>query len=151
MGLRGPADGAWLPGSRARRLIAPAMNSLFAQLTLADVNQDVVRNIVSLRQSQDLFDDLTDDPAEWLLAQKVEAEVKPPPYRSTMPVVDRPFEDAAWFNAINWPFKNWQDSRSPMASLVSGTDQSRSRPRYLRLLTTGIAACWETLGLTVRW
>lgn len=87
------------------------MNSLFAQLTLADVRQDVVRNIVSLRQSQDLFDDLTDDPAAWLLAQKVEDEVKPPMYRSHIPVVDRPFEDAAWFNAIAWPFKHWQSSR----------------------------------------
>lgn len=87
------------------------MNSLFAQLTLADVHQDVVRNIVSLRQSQDLFDDLTDDPTEWLLAQKVEDEIKPPPYRSRTPIIDRPFEDAQWFNAITWPFKNWQASR----------------------------------------
>ena len=87
------------------------MNSLFAQLTLADVHQDVARNIVSLRESQDLFDDLTDDPAEWLLAQKVEDDVKPPPYCSLMPAIDRPFEDAAWFNAIAWPFKNWQASR----------------------------------------
>ena len=76
------------------------MNSLFARLTLADICQDVARNIVSLRQSQDLFDDLTDDPTEWLLAQKVEDEVKPPPYRSRTPIIDRPFEDAQWFNAI---------------------------------------------------
>lgn len=87
------------------------MNSLFAQLTLADVHQDVARNIVSLRESQDLFDDLTEDPAEWLLAQKVEDQVKPPPYRSRTPLIDRPFEDAEWFNAIAWPFKNWQASR----------------------------------------
>lgn len=87
------------------------MNSLFAQLTLADIHQDVVRNIVSLHQSQDLFDDLTDDPAERLLAQKVEDEVKPPPYRSGTPIIDRPFEDTEWFNAIAWPFKNWQSSR----------------------------------------
>ena len=33
------------------------MNSPFAQVSLADVHQDVARNIVSLRQSQDLFDD----------------------------------------------------------------------------------------------
>lgn len=84
---------------------------VFDRLTLADVHRDVARNIVSLRQSQDLFDDLTDDPAEWLLAQKVEDEVKPPPYRSGTPVVDRPFEDAEWFNAIIWPFKHWQSSR----------------------------------------
>jgi hypothetical protein len=78
------------------------MPSLFVQLTLADVHQDVARNIVSLRQSQDLFDDLTDDPAEWLLAQTVEDEVKSPPYRSRVPIIDRPFEDAQWFNAIMW-------------------------------------------------
>ena len=57
------------------------MNSLFSKLTLADVHQDVARNIVSLRESQDLFDDLTEDPAEWLLEQKVEDEVEPPLYR----------------------------------------------------------------------
>jgi len=87
------------------------VNSLFSKLTLADVHQDVTRNIVSLRASQDLFDDLTDDPAEWSLAQRVEDEVRPPPYRSHTPVIDRPFEDAKWFNAIIWPFKHWQASR----------------------------------------
>lgn len=87
------------------------MNSLFAQVTLADVHRDVARNIVSLRQSQDLFDDLTDKPAESLLAQAVEAEVKPPSYRSHTPIIDRPFEDAAWCNAIIWPFRHWQASR----------------------------------------
>ena len=87
------------------------MNTLFAQLTLADIHQDVARNIVSLRQSQDLFDDLSENAAECLLAQNVEDEVKPPPYRSRMPIIDRPFEDAEWFNAIIWPFKHWQTSR----------------------------------------
>ncbi len=87
------------------------MNHLFSNLTLADVHRDVIRNIVSLRESQDLFDDLTDSPDEWLLAQQVEDEVKPPPYRSRTPVIHRPFEDAQWFNAILWPFKNWQASR----------------------------------------
>ncbi len=87
------------------------MNSLFAKLALADVHQDVARNVVSLRQSHDLFDDLTDDPAEWLLAQKAEDDVKPPLYRSRTPIIYRPFEDAGWFNAITWPFKHWQASR----------------------------------------
>ena len=87
------------------------MNSLFAQLALSDIHKDVARNIVSLLQSQDLFDDLTDDPAEWLLAQKVEDEIKPPPYRSSTPIIDRPFEDAKWFSAIIWPFKHWHASR----------------------------------------
>ena len=87
------------------------MDALFARLTLADVHQDVVRNIVSIHSSQDLFDDLTPNPAEWALAQAVEDEVKPPPYRSRTPIIDRPFEDAIWFNAIGWPFKHWQSSR----------------------------------------
>lgn len=87
------------------------MDSVFSRVALADLHQDVARNVVSLRQSQDLFDDLTDDPAEWLLAQTVEQAVKPPPYRSHTPVIDRPFEDAVWFNAIIWPFKHWQQSR----------------------------------------
>ncbi len=83
----------------------------FARLGVADVHQDVARNIVSLHQLQDLFDDLSDDPAEWLLSQQLEDEVKPPAYRSHRPVIDRPFEDAAWFNAIAWPFRHWQASR----------------------------------------
>ena len=87
------------------------MDQLFPRLTLADVHQDIIRNIISIRSSQNLFDDLTDNPAEWALAQKIEDGVKPPPYRSRTPIVDRPFEDAIWFNAIGWPFKHWQTSR----------------------------------------
>lgn len=87
------------------------MNSLLDQLTLADIHQDVARNIVSLRQSQDLFDDLSDDPDDWTLAQNVESEVKPPPYHSHTPIIDRPFENAQWYNAIVWPFQHWQFSR----------------------------------------
>jgi RES domain len=87
------------------------MNHLFSQLRLADVHQDVMRNIVSIRDSQNLYDDLSDDPDEWTLAQQVEDEVKPPPYRSSTPVIHRPFEDAEWFNAIAWPFDHWQSSR----------------------------------------
>lgn len=71
----------------------------------------MARNIVSLHESEDLFDDLTDDPADWRLAQRVEDDAKPPLYRSATPIIDRPFEDAAWFNAIAWPFRHWQASR----------------------------------------
>ena len=87
------------------------MDKLFSRLTLTDVHRDVIRNIVSVRSSQDLFDDLTSHPAEWALAQQVEDEVKPPPYQSNTPILHRPFEDAAWFNAIDWPFNHWQASR----------------------------------------
>ena len=87
------------------------MQDLFSHLSLADVHRDVIRNIVSIRESQDLFDDLTNKPDEWTLAQQVETQVRPPPYRSGTPVIDRPFEDAQWFNAIAWPFHHWCASR----------------------------------------
>lgn len=85
--------------------------ALFAQVCLADLHQDLYRNIVSLRHSQDLFDDLSDDPGDWAQAQAVEAAVKPPFYTSPTPVIHRPFEDSDWFNAIGYPFRNWQASR----------------------------------------
>ena len=87
------------------------MEQLFTRLTLTDVHCNAIRNIVSIRSSQDLFDDLSSNPQEWALAQQVEDEVKPPPYQSRTPVIHRPFEDAQWFNAIGWPFKHWQASR----------------------------------------
>lgn len=87
------------------------MEQLFSKLALVDVHRDLIRNIVSIRESQDIFDDLTTQPEEWRLAQLVEDEVKPPPYQSTTPVIHRPFEDAEWFNAISYPFKHWQSSR----------------------------------------
>ncbi len=87
------------------------MDQLFSRLTVTDIHKDLIRNIVSLSLSQNLFDDLTDNYADWVLAQQVEAMAKPPPYRSNAPAIDRPFEDAEWFNAITWPFKSWQASR----------------------------------------
>jgi hypothetical protein len=87
------------------------MIALFDQLQLVSFGQEVYRNIASLRQSQNLFDDLAEDPELWMLAQKIESEVKPLSYQSTTPVINRPFEDAEWFNAIAWPFKHWQSSR----------------------------------------
>ena len=87
------------------------MDGLFERLSLTEVRRDVVRNIVSLQVSQDLFDDLSDDAADWRLAQQVEDAAKPPFYQSPTPIIHRPFEDAAWFDAIGYPFKNWQASR----------------------------------------
>ncbi|MEW6677713.1 MAG: RES family NAD+ phosphorylase [Pseudomonadota bacterium] len=87
------------------------MEALFSRVGLADIHQNLARNIVSLRQSQNLFDDLSDDPADWQRAQGVEDAVKPPTYQSNTPVIHRPFEDAAWFNAIGYPFQHWQASR----------------------------------------
>ena len=112
MGICWLVDGARLSGSGTLYLTEfVLMDQLFSNLTLTDVHCKIIRNIVSIRSSQDLFDDLTSSPGEWALAQQVEGEVKPQPYRSTTPVIHRPFEDAQWFNAIGWPFKNWQASR----------------------------------------
>jgi RES domain len=87
------------------------MDQLFAHLKLADIHRDVFRNIVSIHASQDLFDDLSEHPEDWVQAQQIEDEVKPLAYQSRKPVIDRPFEDALWFNAIAWPYQHWQTSR----------------------------------------
>lgn len=87
------------------------MNSLFSSLTLADVHQNVARNIVSLRVSEDLFDDLTDDPEAWQAAQLLEMETKPKLFSSQQPIIDRPFEEAEWNAAIGYPFQNSSQSR----------------------------------------
>ncbi len=87
------------------------MSEFFSSLAVVDTHRDLRRNIVSLRESRNLFDDLSDDPAEQALAQQVEGAVKPLQYHSPTPVIHRPFEEAAWFNAIGWPFQHWQSSR----------------------------------------
>lgn len=80
-------------------------------LTLHEVNQDLYRNIVSLRVSQDLFDDLSDDPADWTVAQNLEIHCKPPSFESHQPIIDRPFEDAEFMAAVQFPFDHWSHSR----------------------------------------
>ena len=87
------------------------MQNLLAQIALTEVNHDVMRNITSIRVSQDLFDDLSDAADDWTLAQAVEAEIKPPLYQSATPAIHRPFETADWDNAIGYPFAHWQQSR----------------------------------------
>lgn len=107
MGIRRDAGGARLSGPGARSLTG----AFFAGLPLADVHQDIARNIKSIRVTQDLFDDLSDDPADWDVAQQHELATKPPTYESSVPVIDRPFAESAWFNAIEFPFKHWAASR----------------------------------------
>lgn len=87
------------------------MNEIFSRLAVVDTHRDLRRNIVSLRESRNLFDDLSSNPAEQVLAQQVESAVKPLQYHSPTPVIHRPFEEAEWFNAIGWPFQHWQSSR----------------------------------------
>jgi hypothetical protein len=80
-------------------------------LTLLEVGQDICRNIVSLRESQHLFDDLSDDPADWQAAISLEIAHKPSHYESNQPAIDRPFEEAEFISAIRFPFDNWSQSR----------------------------------------
>ncbi|QWE18988.1 RES family NAD+ phosphorylase [Polynucleobacter corsicus] len=87
------------------------MDSLFDNLTLVDTHQDLARNIIFLMESENLFDDLSDSPIDWEIAQMVELDHKPSPFESPVPAIHRPFEDAMWDNVITYPFKNWMRSR----------------------------------------
>lgn len=87
------------------------MDAFFAGLPLADVHRDLARNIKSIRVSQNLFDDLSDDPADWEIAQRHELRTAPHTYESPVTIIDRPFEEADWLNAIAFPFRNWAASR----------------------------------------
>jgi hypothetical protein len=71
---------------------------------LADVHQDLARSIKSIRVSQNLFDDLSDDPADWEIAQQHELATKPHTYASPATLIDRPFEEADWLcNRVSLP------------------------------------------------
>ena len=87
------------------------MDSFFDGLSLADVHQTLIRNIISLRASEDLFDDLSENPEDWPVAQRYEAAAKPHNHISVAPVIDRPFEEAEWYAAIEFPFRHWTASR----------------------------------------
>ncbi len=87
------------------------MNALFAGLTITDFHGDLHRNIVSLRGSQDLYDDLSDVPESRQVAVNLELTAKPHTHISNQPIIDRPFEEAAYNDAIEYPFSHWSRSR----------------------------------------
>lgn len=87
------------------------MDALFDGIKTTDFHDDTHRNIVSLRESENLFDDLTDSPEGWRSAIDLETETKPRTYVSHQPIIDRPFEDAAYNEAIDYPFENWTATR----------------------------------------
>jgi len=70
-----------------------------------------MRNIVSIRQSQDLFDDLSPDPHDQALGIRLEIESKPPLYTQSPALIGRPFEEAAYRDVIQYPFERLQPSR----------------------------------------
>ncbi len=91
-----------------------AGDALSLHLRVADVNGTVYRNVVTAPAPEArvaLFDDLAADPAAWQVAQRAVDAVASPLMRSAQPVIDRPFELAAWNAAIDWPFRSWQASR----------------------------------------
>lgn len=87
------------------------LDGIFARLKLVDTHGDLYRNIVSLRVTVDLFDDLSDEAEDWLAAIALELQTKPATYVSYTPIIHRPFEEAAWDEAIGFPFRRWTSSR----------------------------------------
>lgn len=84
---------------------------LFQDLSLSNIHNDLVRNIVSLRASEHLFDDLSDNESDWRTATALELEAKPAAFTNHQTIINRPFEEAEWNNAIGYPFTHWQQSR----------------------------------------
>lgn len=87
------------------------MDELFKGLTIEDYHGDIYRNIVSLRVSEDLFDDLSDNPDAWQAAIDLELASKPHTHSSSQPIIARPFEEADYNQAIHYPFQQWASSR----------------------------------------
>lgn len=75
------------------------------------VEESVYRNICSLIISEDLFDDIVEDPSDITMAQAIEEHAKPPHFSSRHPIVHRPFEEAEWNESVQYPFENWQETR----------------------------------------
>jgi hypothetical protein len=78
-----------------------------------DSRGDWHRNIVSLRASIDIFQELVDDPAA--VSVLMEHEMATKPTREYQPIISRPFDDAATYDpiatAIQWPFDHPAASR----------------------------------------
>lgn len=74
---------------------------------VADFHGDLVRNIKGIRSSQDLFDDLSDDPADRVVAVAAESVTRLP---TTAPMISRPFD---YGTVLTYPFlpQNWQATR----------------------------------------
>jgi len=86
------------------------IDRLLSELCSIDYHGDWLRNIVSLRESQNLFDDLSEQPGDWHTAIAAELAAKPADFGDT-PIINRPFEQARYCAAIHYPFKNWTRSR----------------------------------------
>jgi hypothetical protein len=78
-----------------------------------DSQRDWHRNIVSLRESIDLFVELVDDPAD--AAILIDHEIATKPVHSDPVILQRPFDEAELYDAIaaaiEWPFEHPSRSR----------------------------------------
>jgi len=78
----------------------------------ADFHADLVRNIKTIRESQDLFDDLSNDPRDRAVAVAAEAEERVP---TTGAVVTRPFDYGTVlshsFDPSHWQATRYSDAR----------------------------------------
>jgi len=72
-----------------------------------DFHDDLVRNIPGIRESQQLFDDLSADPTDWDVAIAAEAAARIP---TDAPIVTRPFD---YGSVISYTFEasHWQATR----------------------------------------
>jgi hypothetical protein len=75
--------------------------------TAVDYHGDLARNIKTIRESQALFDDLSPDTADWVVAIAAEAQDY---IVSHAPLITRPFDYGA---VITYPFvpHHWQETR----------------------------------------
>jgi hypothetical protein len=73
-----------------------------------DYSNDIFRNIRGIKISQDLFDDLIDDPEDWNAANTI--DIYTHPLLSNAPLIQRPF-DYSKNEFIHYPFENITTSR----------------------------------------
>ena len=73
-----------------------------------DYSHDVFRNIRGIKASQHLFDDLSDDPADWDAANTI--DVYTHPLLTNVPLIQRAF-DYSKNDFIDYPFENITGSR----------------------------------------
>jgi hypothetical protein len=78
-----------------------------------DYHGDLIRNIQTIRVSQDLFDDLSAEPADWAVAIAAEAAGRIP---SEAPLISRPFD---YGTVITFPFANFNGQQTRFSDGLS--------------------------------
>ena len=125
------------------------MKALFAQLTLAVVGRDVARNIVSFREPQNVFDDLSERADEWKVADQVQDEVGLPLYRSKTPIIDRSTLFIGRIKIVNKRIISKADFLTELS--VFGMGQKPSRPLSMNQPFTGTLVCLMMQDLSAKW